>query len=194
MKIVLASQSQRRIDLLEQFGLDFKVCAADIAEAACGSPEKTAVNNAVLKAKAVLAQYPECLVIGADTVVVARNQILGKPRDRDEAFAMLRMLSGAKHQVLTGVALLTADREKCFYVATDVWIRELAAYEIRTYIDTGEPFDKAGGYAIQGIGGAFVESISGCYYNVVGLPMPRLLVELRGFGIDVFARGSCKEE
>ncbi|MGB4140851.1 MAG: Maf family protein, partial [Limnochordia bacterium] len=192
--IVLASQSQRRIDLLKQFGLDFKVCAADIAEAACGSPEKTAVNNAVLKAKAVLAQYPECLVIGADTVVVARNQILGKPRDRDEAFAMLRMLSGAKHQVLTGVALLTADREKCFYVATDVWIRELAAYEIRTYIDTGEPFDKAGGYAIQGIGGAFVESISGCYYNVVGLPMPRLLVELRGFGIDVFARGSCKEE
>ena len=118
-------------------------------------------------------------------MVVARNQILGKP-DRDEAFAMLRMLSGAKHQVLTGVALLTADRESvlCGYRCP---IRELAAYEIRTYIDTGEPFDKVGGYAIQGIGGAFVESIR-CYYNVVGLLMPRLLVELRGFGIDVFAR------
>lgn len=194
MEIVLASQSQRRIDLLRQFGLHFEVSAADIAETAGGDPADTVVHNAWQKATTVLARFPKNLVIGADTVVAAAGQILGKPRDKQEAFAMLRMLSGKKHQVLTGVALLTAERERSFYVTTDVWIRELADYEIRTYIDTGEPFDKAGGYAIQGIGGAFVESISGCYYNVVGLPMPRLLVELRAFGVDVFARGDGKEE
>lgn len=194
MKIILASKSQRRIDLLKQFGLEFQAHAANIPESSAQTPEETVAHNAYLKTKAVLAQFPGSLVIGADTVVALYDQILGKSRSQQEAHAILRLLSGRKHRVLTGVSLLSANRERSFYVSTDVYIRKLEDYEIRTYVETQEPFDKAGGYAIQGIGGAFVENISGCFYNVVGLPMPRLLLELRTFGIDVFARGDGKEE
>lgn len=194
MELVLASKSPRRIEILKRFGLHFTVCAADIPEITGGQPEDTAVTNAAAKAAVVFEKFPNALVIGADTIVVINDQILGKPQTPQQATTMLRLLSGKMHQVITGVAIISANAQKKFSVCTDVCFRELADYEIQAYINTKEPFDKAGAYAIQGIGGAFVESISGCYYNVVGLPIPRLLVELRGFGIDAFARGESKEE
>lgn len=199
MEIILASASQRRIDLLTKFGFDFRAHNADVEEIdvsrlehmAC---EQIAVKNALHKARTVLGMFPDALVIGADTIVVIGKQILGKPENPDIAYEMLSMLSGKKHQVITGVALCSQKITRDFSVRTDVYLRTLADYEIEEYIKTKEPLDKAGSYGIQGIGGAFVESISGCYYNVVGLPIPRLIVELRGFGIDIFARGGHEEE
>ncbi len=189
MDLILASKSPRRIALLQQFGFEFQVITADVTETIASTPEDTALDNATEKAKVVFQQYPNNLVIGADTIVVIENQILGKPHDREHAVEMLSRLSGKQHQVITGVSLLSPDLERKFYVATDVLMRPMAGYEINAYIDTDEPMGKAGAYAIQGIGGAFVESIAGCYYNVVGLPLPRLLVELKLFGFDIFARG-----
>ncbi|NMB38706.1 MAG: septum formation protein Maf [Firmicutes bacterium] len=199
MKIILASASQRRINLLTKFGFDFQVHTAEVEEidisrleyTAC---EQIAVKNALHKAQAVLHKFPDALVIGADTIVVIGKRILGKPENADKAYEMLRLLSGKKHQVITGVALCSQKRIREFFVSTDVYLRKLADYEIHEYIKTKEPLDKAGSYGIQGIGGAFVESISGCYYNVVGLPISRLIVELRGFGIDIFARGGHEGE
>lgn len=188
MELILASKSPRRIQLLQQFGLEFRIHAADVPEVGAETPEQTALGNALAKAQAVYELFPGSLIIGADTIVVIGQEILGKPSDRDDAVRMLRLLSGKKHRVITGVALLSAVKQRTIYVSTDVYFRHLEDYEIRTYINSGEPFDKAGSYAIQGIGGAFVESISGCYYNVVGMPIPRLLLELREFGIDVFTQ------
>ncbi|NLM69789.1 MAG: septum formation inhibitor Maf [Firmicutes bacterium] len=187
MEIILASKSPRRVELLQQFNIKFRVQVANVPEEQRDSPKQTAISNASAKARAVLELFPKSLIIGADTIVVVDQEILGKPRDREDAAKMLRLLSGRKHHVITGVALVTEKVQRTFYEETAVFFRTLADYEIRTYLNTGEPFDKAGAYAIQGIGGAFVESISGCYYNVVGLPIPRLLLELRDFGIDVFA-------
>lgn len=188
MELVLASASQRRQDLLSQFGIEFQVCAAHVKEKHIGNPHDIVIDNAIGKAKAVFGVFPQSLILAADTIVVLGNEIMGKPRDKTQASAMLMNLSGRSHQVITGVALCDNRQQRFFYQVTDVYFRSLTNYEIENYIKTGEPFDKAGSYGIQGIGGAFVESISGCYYNVVGLPIPRLIVELRHFGFDVFAQ------
>jgi len=191
MSIVLASKSQRRQDLLKQFGYHFDICTIEVPEKTTGIPVNIAQENALAKARIISEDHPGKLVIGADTIVVYDNKILGKPVHQEEARQMLKALSGKQHQVITGVALCTSAREPvCFAEVTQVKFRELADYEITSYINSGEPFDKAGSYGIQGIGGAFVESIVGCYYNVVGLPMPRLILELRAFGFDIFAQGS----
>lgn len=190
MKLILASKSQRRQDLLQQFGYNFKVCTIDAEENSTGVPTEIAMENARSKANVVAQHYPGDVVIGADTIVVYDSLILGKPANAEEAWDMLKTLAGKQHQVVTGVALCTYPKKPVnFVVKTKVKFRNLADYEINSYIATGEPLDKAGSYGIQGIGGAFVESISGCYYNVVGLPMPRLILELRAYGFDIFAQG-----
>ncbi|HHT73489.1 MAG TPA: septum formation inhibitor Maf [Firmicutes bacterium] len=187
MEIILASKSPRRAQLLRQFGLDFRVAVGPAQESSYGNPQETAVSNGLNKAVNIAAEYPQALTIGADTVVVLDGRMLGKPSDAQEAEAMLRALSGRAHEVVTGVALCPGlGQARTFAVSTRVKFRPLSEQEIKAYVKTGEPLDKAGAYGIQGMGGLFVEGINGCYFNVVGLPMPRLVLELRAFGIDVF--------
>ncbi|NLJ74883.1 MAG: septum formation protein Maf [Firmicutes bacterium] len=187
MDLVLASHSPRRRDLLRKFGLDFEVAVVEVTEETNGLPEVVAESNARLKAEAVSAVYPESLTLGADTIVVLDNEILGKPHNEDAAIEMLCSLSGREHEVTTAVALARKGQAiRLFSETTLVRFRSLSRHEIESYAATGEPLDKAGGYGIQGFGGLLVEGIKGCYYNVVGLPMPRLVEELRVFGIEVF--------
>lgn len=186
MEIILASQSPRRAALLRQYDLDFRIESSPAEEVSSGRPGELAVQNAQRKAEVIAAKYPQALTIGADTIVVLGERVLGKPASTQEAEEMLRALSGQVHQVITGVAVIGPDRMRTFAETTSVKFREMNDREIRAYVRTGEPLDKAGAYGIQGFGGLFVEAIHGCYFNVVGLPTPRLMKELREFGIDVF--------
>lgn len=187
MNLVLASQSPRRQELLWQLGLDFRVENTAVQECAeGGSPEHLAEENARRKADYAAKRWPDALVIGADTLVVVGGLVLGKPATASEAEQMLCTLSGRQHDVITGVALRHGHSLEVFHVVTHVWFRSLLDYEIERYIQSGEPFDKAGAYGIQGIGGVFVERIDGCYFNVVGLPIQRLACALRGWGLDLF--------
>ncbi len=189
MDLVLASASQRRQDLLTQFGYDFRICVSNVEEQHSGDPVTVVEHNALAKASSIVFQYPDSLIIGADTIVVFRNQILGKPANWQQAMEMLQILSGQEHEVITAVALCAVGAKRVFHKKTKVLFRQIKQYEIEGYIQTSEPYDKAGSYGIQGIGGSFVESIIGCYYNVVGLPMPQLILELRAYGLDIFAQG-----
>lgn len=175
MQLILASQSPRRKELLGLFRIPFDIRVADIDEAM--DPEKPAQQEVArvsyAKASAV-AHGPEDVVIAADTIVVCAGQILGKPRDEADAFRMLRLLSGRDHQVMTGMTVLRGDRAVTCTEITDIHFRELTDREIRAYIRTGEPMDKAGSYGIQGGAALFAEKMSGDYYNVMGLPVCRL--------------------
>lgn len=196
MDLVLASQSPRRRALLEQIGLKFTVQVLPTVELEIGDPLDVARTNALAKAEAVSKQNPKALVLGADTIVTLDGRILGKPKDAEDAFEMLSFLSGREHEVTTVVALVLYGQEThLFSETTKVRFRQLTDDEIMGYIATGEPFDKADGYGIQGFGGVLVQSIKGCYYNVVGLPLPKLVDRLRLFGIEVFPTrpGSGKE-
>ncbi|NLM39075.1 MAG: septum formation inhibitor Maf [Firmicutes bacterium] len=186
MEIILASQSPRRAALLRQYGLDFTIESSPAEESSEGNRAELAVQNALRKAEAIAQKYPQALTIGADTIVVLGERVLGKPSGQHEAYAMLRSLSGQVHQVITGVALVGPDKTRTFAETTSVKFRDLSDDEIGAYVRSGEPLDKAGAYGIQGFGGLFVEAIHGCYFNVVGLPTPRLMLALREFGIDVF--------
>jgi septum formation protein len=137
------------------------------------------------KAKAVSKKYPGSYVIGADTVVVLDGTILGKPQDKAEAFSMLKALSGRTHAVYTGVSIIAPGKETNFNVKTDVVFWELTDDEINAYINTGEPFDKAGAYGIQGQGSVFVKEIKGDYFSVVGLPVSKTVRELRNAGLEI---------
>ncbi|HHY10976.1 MAG TPA: septum formation protein Maf [Firmicutes bacterium] len=186
MDLILASQSPRRKALLQHFGLEFTVKTEPVEETEEGQPQKAAEINACAKALAVSRLYPNALVLGADTVVVLGNALLGKPKDMQDAEDMLRLLSGREHEVTTVVALARAGKTAAvFQETTVVFFRQLSQAEISGYAKTGEPLDKAGAYGIQGFGGLLVERIKGCYYNVMGLPMPRLAVELRKLGLEV---------
>lgn len=190
MNLILASASPRRKALLEQFGLEFTVQVVPTQEQEEGEPLEVAKNNALAKAVPISIRNPEALVLGADTIVVLAGKVLGKPKDPHNAREMLHALSGRDHEVTTVVALVQGGQAlDLFSVTTVVSFRKLKEFEIVGYIGTGEPFDKAGGYGIQGFGGLLVENIKGCYYNVVGLPMPRLVEALRPLGIEVFPRG-----
>jgi septum formation protein len=151
-----------------------------------GVPEEVVTWNATAKARSVTEKLSEGLVIGADTVVVIDEVILGKARDDGEAEAMLRILSGKAHRVLTGLTVVDAEtgRKDSSVVETKVWLHSLTDEDMETYIGTGEPIGKAGGYAIQGAGGRLIEKIEGSYENVVGLPISRLLRMLEDFGFD----------
>lgn len=175
MNVILASQSPRRRELLERFPFRFTVRAADIDETMdlhC-APFDEVARISRLKAQAVPHDHND-VVIAADTIVVCENQVLGKPADEDDAYRMLRLLSGTDHQVMTGMTVLHSGRCVSCTEVTDIHFRPLSDREIRAYIATGEPMDKAGSYGIQGGAALFAEKIVGDYFNVVGLPVCRL--------------------
>jgi septum formation protein len=176
MRLILASRSPRRRELLRQAGFDFDVRPSSVEETTSPSetPEESARRAAREKALEVAASAPpESLVLGADTVVVADGEILGKPANASDAARMLRLLSGVTHRVITGVCIVRApDRvEALAHETTFVTFRSLDNDELQDYLASGEPFDKAGAYGIQGLASKFVTRVEGCYFNVVGLPV-----------------------
>ena len=181
--LVLASASPRRRELLGHIGISFEVCvsAADENVASGLSPEEIVEALAVRKAEAVFANRPEDIVIGADTIVVLDGEILGKTKDESEARHMLHSLSGRKHWVYTGVAILSEQKNESFVSATEVEFYPLDDEEIRNYVSTGEPMDKAGSYGIQGYGSVLVKRIEGDFYTVVGLPIAEVARRLRNY-------------
>ncbi len=181
-KLILASKSPRRAELLRSAGWQFEAVAANIDETrASGEDAISYVKRlADTKANTVAAKVSTGLVLGADTVVVIDGEILGQPRDDDDARRMLQLLSGKWHEVLTGVALVRANHTHEKFVeheTTRVRFAELSTAELDWYVSTGEPRDKAGAYAIQGKGGVFITGIQGDYFNIVGLPV-RLVYEM----------------
>lgn len=186
MAVILASQSPRRQQLLGQIGLQFKVSVADIDETMDPAlpVEKAVAETSARKAQAVKAEKDD-VVIAADTIVVVDGTVLGKPHTKEEAHAMLRLLSGRDHTVMTGVTVKKGDRLESFTEKTTVTFRSLSEREIEAYIETGEPMDKAGSYGIQGYGSVFVSQLEGDYFNVMGLPLCSLCPLLRSFGVAV---------
>ncbi|MCI9550741.1 MAG: septum formation inhibitor Maf [Oscillospiraceae bacterium] len=191
MNIILASQSPRRRELLEQVGITgFQVISPDVDERVEPglSPAGMVEELSLRKARAAADKTgPDGLIIAADTVVALDGAVLGKPRDREDAFAMLSALSGREHRVYTGVSVLRGDRAVTEHEETAVCFRALAPGEIWGYIATGEPMDKAGAYGIQGVGALLVRGIRGDYCNVVGLPVFRLGRMLARFGVEPLA-------
>ena len=187
--IVLASGSPRRQELLRRIGLepfDVVVPHADERYPAGLSPQDTVAYIARAKAEAARAlTAPEDLVITADTMVFLDDERLGKPRDASDALRMLTALAGRRHTVCTGVTVRQGDKHKCFTVSTDVYFRPAAERELRAYVASGEPMDKAGAYGVQGLGALLVERIDGDFFNVMGLPVLALSTALGEFGIDV---------
>ena len=188
--LILASQSPRRQELLRRIGVtDFTVLATDSDESwdSAWSPEELVSRLSARKAAAAAALAgPSPVVIAADTMVFLDDKRLGKPRDPAEALRMLSALSGREHTVWTGVTVRQGERVSTQAEATAVQFRPLTTQEIRAYIATGEPMDKAGAYGIQERGALLVEGIRGDYFNVMGLPVLRLARMLRSFGVDLF--------
>lgn len=203
-QIILASASPRRKALLEQIGMEFEICPAKGEEVITESrPDAVVLELSRQKAEEVAAgvltyneQHPDLatpqdiLVIGADTVVAYGDEILGKPKDEEDAKRMLTLLQGNTHSVYTGITLVFIDKsgrtgESCFFEKTDVTMYPMDEDEINRYIATGEPMDKAGSYGIQGRCAIYIKQIEGDYNNVVGLPVARLYQELRRVGYDL---------
>lgn len=184
---VLASASPRRQELLKLLLADFEVLPSDVNEVSHAGerPEELVVRLARTKALAVQVWRPSACIVGADTVVACEEKILGKPASNEEARSMLRKLSGKTHQVMTGVCLLQRDAMYLECSRTDVTFYRLTEQEIEHYLRSGEPFDKAGAYAIQGLGARFVERIDGCHFNVVGLPVSRLYQMMLRLEVEV---------
>ena len=187
MGIILASASPRRRELLSLLGLDFCVKSCEIDESIDSSlPVAEEIKRlSSEKAKAVADASGDDIIIAADTAVTLSGTVFGKPKDSDEAYLMLKTLSGKTHEVITGVTVKKGDRTDTRAAVTKVTFRELGDTEIKAYIATGDPFDKAGGYALQGISCIFATGISGDHFNVYGLPISLLADMLRGFGIKV---------
>ncbi|WNC16703.1 Maf family protein [Brevibacillus brevis] len=187
--LTLASSSPRRRELLQALGIAFKVQSSDVDETTAPglSPQEVVEELALRKARAVASTLSEGVVLGSDTIVVLDDRILGKPADEADAFRMLSMLQGREHTVYSGVALIEAasGRSEVAHSSTRVKIRALSEAEIKAYIATREPMDKAGSYAIQGIGATIVEGIAGDYFTVVGLPLCLTANMLSRFGITV---------
>lgn len=184
MEIILASKSPRRLELMNYLPFKFISASKDVEEEISDalSPQENAMILANKKAKAVALDYKEHIVIGCDTLVVAPNKkILGKPRDKEDAAGMLQMLSGNVHEVYSGVSMMWHQKEMInnFYQVTLVRMKDLTQDEIMSYIESKEPFDKAGGYGIQGKGALFIEEIQGDYYNVVGFPLCKIYKEIK---------------
>ncbi len=187
-RIILASGSPRRRELLRNLGLDFTVIPSEVDEGDHFGLAPAALAEELARAKAMqVAKRERGLVIGADTIVIIDGGVLGKPRDHDEAVWMLSLLAGRTHTVITGLAVEDTETG-CSVVEheeTQVTMRPLSADQVSGYVRTGEPMDKAGAYAVQGVGSLLVERIQGDYFNVVGLPVARLGRILEGFGIDI---------
>lgn len=204
MDIILASASPRRKELLSQIGADFKVITSDVEEVVTKTiPSEVVMELALQKALDVANKlntqnltennFTSKLVIGADTIVAVDNTILGKPKDKEDAFQMIKSIEGRAHQVYTGVAIvetsaipgLPTSELAVFYDSTDVEVYAMTNSQIEEYINTNEPYDKAGAYGIQGLFGKFVKGIKGDYNNVVGLPVAKIYQELKKMGIDI---------
>lgn len=190
--IILASASPRRKELLSLIGLKFKVDVSDYEEdlGLKLKPHELAKYLSLEKARAVAPKYNNALIIAADTFIVFRNKLLGKPHAEKEALRMLTLLNGKSHSVITGYTVLdtkTGKKSSCS-VETKVWFRKMTGSKLGAYVRTGEPLDKAGAYAIQGIGSLIVKKIEGDYFNVIGLPVASLAETLKKFGITVLDR------
>lgn len=181
MDLILASSSPRRKELLELLGIPFQIKVSDVEETYQDGlqPHEIVMELARIKAKPIAETNKKSIVIGADTIVVSDGKVLGKPADKKEAISTLKQLSGKVHQVYTGVSLLKDGHTHLFYEKTDVEFWPLEEKEIEQYVLTGEPFDKAGSYGIQGYGSLLVKRIEGDYFTVVGLPVSRLNRELK---------------
>lgn len=187
-KIILASASPRRKELLTQIGLEFEVIVSEADEnISADTPENLVMQLSAIKAGAVYEEHKisadNTLIIGADTVVAMNGQVLGKPKDKEQAKEMLKALSDNKHEVLTGVTIISIKSgnivKETFYEKTIVYTYPMTDSEIDEYIESGEPMDKAGSYGIQGIGAKFIKKIDGDYNNVVGLPISRIYQKIK---------------
>ncbi len=188
-KIILASSSPRRKELLQLIQLPFIVHPSEVDEHIEEplAPDKMVEELALRKAMDIAKNYHEGIVIGADTIVVLDNEILGKPKNQADAYGMLSRLQGRAHEVYSGIAIIDAATlyKKVTHQKTKVFMKPLTEDEINYYIETKEPMDKAGSYGIQGIGAMIIEGIEGDYFNVVGLPVSLLAQELHHFGIHI---------
>ncbi|MFQ5583202.1 MAG: Maf family protein [Calditrichia bacterium] len=180
-KIILASRSPRRAEMLKSLGLSFTVLPTPVEETLgeSESPVDFVRRVALEKASWVKNKLPADLIIAADTVVYINNRILQKPNNADDAAAMLGLLSGATHQVVTGFCLLNANKQIVEHEITRVEFYALTDREIEAYVDSGEPMDKAGAYGIQGYASLFIKKVDGCYYNVVGFPLAKFYLHLK---------------
>lgn len=189
LPIYLASTSPRRRELMEQLGLRFDIISRPVDETVAEDMEPAGLVEALSarKALAVSRELSQGLVIGSDTVVVWRGKIMGKPSDETDALRMLRCLQGSEHYVYSGLAVVDATdgRMVCTHERTRVIFRPVGDDELKLYVNSGEPMDKAGSYAIQGLGAVFVSGIEGCYANVVGLPLFKLASVFKCFGVNV---------
>lgn len=179
-KVWLASKSPRRRDLLRQMGIAFSVDSANVDETL---NQNLLVGDALMrlayeKANVVFRRHEDDIVIGADTIVYFNGSVLGKPKDEYDAYCMLKALSGKTHQVMTGVAMISKEMTECFYELSEVTFHDLRDEEIQWYVNTREPIDKAGAYGIQGKGAFLVAKIVGDYYNIVGLPISKVVRKL----------------
>lgn len=174
MKLILASASQRRRELLTMLGYQFEICPSDADEhiPLC-NPEDFVKALAFKKAQAVFANHTDCCVLGSDTVVVLDGEIIGKPKDAQDALHILRKLSGKTHTVYTGISVISKNGYETDYVTAQVTFANLSDEEIQAYIRTEAPFDKAGAYGIQGYAAIFVEHIEGDYFTIIGLPLQK---------------------
>ena len=190
--IILASASPRRKDILTITGLKFTVCVSDYNEAVNPSlnPRYLARFLSCKKAEAVARRYKDSIIIAADTFIVFRGKILGKPHTPRDAQEMLAMLNGKCHSVVTGYSVFDTGTGKKVSrsVQTKVWFRKMTGREINAYVTTKEPLDKAGAYAVQGLGAVFIKKIEGDFFNVMGLPLYALIESLKEFGIQVLKR------
>ena len=188
-EVILASASPRRKELLEKIGLRFKVEPSNYEEDIPSElePHELAQKISLEKAKVVASKHQNVIVIAADTFIVFGGQILGKPHTEKEARKMLEAISGKSHSVITGFSIIDTDKNKTLSksVETKIYIRKLTLAEIDAYVKSKEPLDKAGAYAIQGLGAVFVEKIEGDYFNVIGLPLSALTEALKEFGINI---------
>ncbi|WP_027624985.1 Maf-like protein [Clostridium lundense] len=192
MNIILASASERRKELLKRIVDNFQIVVSNFDEnkiefqGDCGSYVVDLAKGKALNVASNLNTH-EDIIIASDTVVFLDNKVLGKPKDKSEAFDMLKSLSGKIHQVYSGIAIYNTYNKKIIteYVCTEVKFSNIPDDLILKYIESGEPMDKAGAYGIQGYGGIFVEKINGCYYNVVGLPLNKLYFLLKEMGVDL---------
>jgi septum formation protein len=191
VNIILASASERRAELLTKITSNFKIKTSEFEESdipfsgSCGDYVMALARG---KAMDITSSVKKpAAIIGCDTVVYFNGKVLGKPKDSAEAFQMLSDLSGNTHEVYTGVAVINTETQEISteYVCTEVKFSKLSEEEINNYIETGEPFDKAGAYGIQGAASLFVEQVKGCYYNVVGLPVNKLYFMLREMGVNL---------
>lgn len=185
--MILASKSPRRLEILNEFGFDIKVVSKEVDEVSNEKdPVKWTIDVARKKALEVSIDYLDEWVIGADTIVLLENEVLGKPSNEEDAFNVLKKLSGKYHEVITGVALINKklEIELTFADKTEVYFKEITNDEIEWYIGTGEPMDKAGSYGIQGKGSAFVDKIIGDFFNVMGFPISKFYDKLKELKIN----------